>query len=150
MSKDQVLALLPNLSKEELTELIQLATHLLERHKDKKDEHSKLWFAAFTRILGRKGGQSAVLKESTAAEAEAFLTMLLGSRTANRVERAALRTYLVALLVSDLSRLKLTPTPKMLANNLPRLSEVVDNAFPGFRVSGLTPLIITRILAGVK
>lgn len=157
LSKDKILQALPTFSKSELNEILQLCTSLLNEGDEETDGKAELWFNAFVATLGSKQRFGHVKKTAVgaalrrnAADAEAFLNSVLPEQIKRKLGRAAVRRFLAELLIADLKRIKLTPTPRILANNLPRLAEVVDDAFPHYRASGLTHLIFDRFAGGSK
>lgn len=156
LSKDKILQALPNLPKSELNEIVQLCLSILNDDGE-ADRKAELWFDAFVSALGSKQRYGHIKKTAVGAalrrnapDAEAFLNSVLSEKVKRNLGRAAVRRYLAELMIADLKKIKLTPTPRILANNLPRLAEVFDTAFPHWRASNLTHLIFDRFAGGSK
>lgn len=153
ITKDDIIATLPKLNPIDLAEVIAVAIHLHNREGD--DSTAEKWFDAICMSLGSSHAYNTVKKGSIGTllrdqcdQAEKLLETLLSDKTRNEVGRRAIRKALMDLTVEFLKKRNLPPTRGMLAKNLSRITDVVDDAFPDYRKGGLGPTIGDR-LAGV-
>jgi hypothetical protein len=140
MSKDRVLALLPKLKRDELQEVRAVLNNLLSQNTP--ITNVELWLDAIKVVLG----VGFIVKTRTPKKhfdtAEEFLKRVLPEH--RRVNLMAGRQRLVSLLANDLKKRKVNPTVGIIIANLGRLPEVFDNAYPGYRDSGLAWMIFAR------
>jgi hypothetical protein len=147
---NDVIALLPTLNKKELEAVIAVASQLLGVN----ETPAPLAALVYDAISGALNSpmRLPMLPPSLRQRFEKqlpdltllFNTDFHGWDDTKNLQIAFLR-YMMNLLRDELVRLKLTPTPKLMIDNLPRIGIVFDNAFPNYRTSKLGNLLVMKM-----
>ena len=154
MTKDQILAALPTLSKGDLKAIQTVIGGFLVNGGSNEawpPNNQQAWlieaiWAASgqhtSRVIGRTF-KLAFNKNATAALS--FMEDSFKPSLDNKVLALGAMRYLLSLLADDLKAKKIPVSPTTLVINLGRLPEVYEAAFPGYIQSGLAGLITNSI-----
>jgi hypothetical protein len=151
---NDVLAILPTLNKKELEAVIAVANQLLRGAEGVNDTASPIMALTFEAISGALNSPMKLnmMPANLIRQFEKKLPSLIllfnadfeGWDATKNLQIAFLR-YMMILLRVDLENLKINPSPRSMIDNLPRMGEAFDNAFPNYRKSGLGNLIIMKM-----
>lgn len=152
LNKDTILGALPALSQVDLAAIHAVAGQLLGaatgRSKNQPTVDSSLFFDALGAALGQPvfGFNPTIrLRFDKALPAlTSFLDTDFKGWDANKVGQIAFLRMLFNLLVKDLKERGVPPTLGIIVNNMPRIPEVFDAAFPGYRESGIAAEMILK------
>jgi hypothetical protein len=151
MTKGEILKALPKLSRADLEAITAVAQSLLGASQaPKAGSAAPLAAQLFEGISGALnlnasyGNMPAVLKvklDAKAADLTGFFDRSFKGWDSNKTRQRKFLLFMFGLLREDLKRLKLKPTLTTMINNLHRMTEVFDDAFPGYRASGLASMV---------
>jgi hypothetical protein len=156
LTKSQIIAALPKLPVTELNEVVAVAQSLLGGHTGavagSADRVPALLLDA---IRGAVNAERAWLKpalEHKLIEQSKAVTRYCNKHfpdwDQNRNKQVKFIRFLMELLKSDLIAIKVKPTLTTMINNLHRLYEVVDSAYPGYAEAGLYNVIFRKLMTG--
>lgn len=156
MTRDDILAALPKLTRNDLLALQGVILSLLGASKPDDLSHPSLkLYSALTAICGASvpyatfllSNHGKLFKKNTPAVMEFIAATFPNLKT--KVEEQAVMRLVLGLVVDDLAaRLRAKPSMGMVASNLPRIPELFENAYPGYLESGLAHLIADKICGG--
>ena len=152
MTKDKILGALPKLSQPDLEAIIALATSLTNGRtgalQKGADTVSQTILTALAATAGLNVG-SISLPERTQQQFNkrcpkfiSFLDEHFKGWAANKNSQLAFLKMLFELLADDLKERGINPSIGIMVVNLGRIPEVIDAAFPDYRASGMTDLIL--------
>ena len=161
MTKDEILASLPKLSKADLQAIITVAGSLIGRPTNdptgvlgnEATLASQIGFNALAAALG----QHSTLAMLPATQRQKFernlipLTKFLDTIFAaprwdkNRITKLAVLQYMFNLLASELHRMKVTVSFNSMIVNMGRIPVAFDTQFPGYRAAGVSTLVLHTI-----
>jgi hypothetical protein len=151
MTKDQIVAALPKLSKTDLEVIHGLTGHLLGAAGLPLTPIGQAFINALLTATGQpKGYISPVAAsqrrafETRAGHLAAFLNENFKGWDDNKTTQHAFLTELFRLLADDLKNRGVKPTLGVMIINMKRIPEVFDNAFPLYRESGLGHVILAK------
>lgn len=149
MIKDEILAALPKLSRAELEVIHGLAGHLLGTSGLPLTGAGQTVLNALLTAIGQPAGYFDVIAASQRRSFEArvgnltkFLNENFDGWAENKLTEQAFLTELFRLLVTDLKNRGVKPSLGVMLLNIRRIPEVFDNAFPGYRESGLGKVVL--------
>ncbi len=147
MSKNlnEVLRFLPHLSQQDLATARGAIEHLLA--KKVEDDPTLPLFSTVISLLGVRisfhAFRSTQAYKSWKRTAPAYLQFVDQTwPEASKVAKGAITAVLLDMLIDDLAGMGVTPTMSSVATGLERIPQLVDRAFPGYRKSGMTHLIL--------
>jgi hypothetical protein len=155
--KDQILAFLPSLTKDELTAVIAVASQLLGGLPVAADEAASpiatIVLDAIAMALNRsKGPPLNALTNTFASQFNKKLPLLISffnenfaGWDENKLLQIAFTREMMILLRDDLKRIDIKPTYLTLVRNLHRIGGVFESAFPGYIESGLGYIFLQRL-----
>lgn len=155
MTKDSILAVLPSLSPQELTELQSVIGQLLNNAPQAVADAfvCRPLFDALTSALGVRIALSQFVQGNMyrhwQKHAPVAMTLISeqwpGPHT--RLIEGALYRLIIDLVVTDLQkRLGHQPSIGMVITNLGRVPQLYDNAYPGYRESGISRLVLEALI----
>ena len=153
--KEQILAILPKLSKDDLAAVHLMAGHLLGAatggSNDGAGTVGQAVFNALSAALGLPISYQSFNLTSAAKQYDKKLPELLkflnGSFEGwdkNKVTQEAFLRMLFGLLADDLKEREVTPSIGIMISNMSRMPEVFDSSFPLYRESGLGKVILKK------
>jgi hypothetical protein len=150
-----ILARLPGLSAKELEIIIATATQLLDGKGGPSNAPASplagLVFDAIARALGSPAtlGIMPLALQKHLIKRVPELTLLFDTCfpgwNRNKTVQINFLRYMMALLRDDLIELKFKPSPQAMIHNIHRLGDVIDNAFPNYRLFKLGPLLVRKM-----
>ena len=150
ITKDQILAALPNLNPEALQAIGAACRAFTGGASNYQPESTQAWLAtAVGAVIGGNAPlNGAALKafNKNAPLALGFMTEHFAKALENKTTALALMRYLLRLLANDLQNMKVPVTRVTLAQNLHRVGEVFENSFPGYAPHKVTMLVLAAIL----
>lgn len=158
MTKDDILGALPALSQADLAAIQALTASLLNDRTAAVDGPATplaglTWQAMHTAVnaphslpIGTPAGRSL---NKRVAGLEKFLNRHFSGWDSNKVSALAFLTMLIRLLRDDLQERGVRPTILLLANNLIRLPEVFEDAYPGYLEAGLANHVLRHFQKAV-
>jgi hypothetical protein len=140
MTKDQVLASLPSLSHDDLKAIRAVIGGLLGEKASGglsvASDHPYEWLtAAIGAAIGHKGpmnGYTVREFKKRAPVAMTFINENFADAMKNKTSALAMMRYLIILLIDDMKIKRMPVTLVTVTQNLHRLQEVFNNAFPGY------------------
>jgi hypothetical protein len=156
MKKDSILAALPKLKPDDLKQVHAVAASLLAALGKPADAALSVGYdtgLAIFDALVSAAGVTATMQSLPVSLVQRFdrqwpaLVTFLDANfkgwNDNKVSRAAFLRHLFDLIQKEV-RVHTKPTPLTMINNMHRLPEVLDKAYPNYLKSGLGHLIISR------
>lgn len=152
MTKDQILTALPRLSRPELEAVQAVATSLLggrvSNLPSKASQTAEVLFDALAATVSHPVPYSS-LPPHLASRFDRHVPNLIvffdlhfkGWDSHKMVQTGFLR-MIFSLIAAHLKEYGVTPSIAMLINNLPRIYEIVDNAFPGYLENNMGYMIL--------
>lgn len=155
MTKEQILGALPKLEKADLESIHAMCGHLIGAatgaNGSKGTELGQTFFEALVALLGLPWGYQSLADTQWGRRFETkikltknFLDKDFQGWDANKVGQQAFVRMLFELLIDDLKGRGVTPSLGVVSQNLQRLPEVFDNAFPDYRASGMGDMVLKR------
>ena len=155
MTKDEVLAALPKLTKPELEVVAAMCGHLLGGHTAAQNlpatGPSQAVFNALVAALGLPMGYQSFSALNAAKHFEnrvgtlvLFLNDHFKGWDDHKITQQAFLTELFRLLADDLKNRGVNPSVGVMVINMRRIPEVFDSCFPGYRQSGAGYMIMER------
>lgn len=154
VTKDKILASLPSLSPDDLKAIRAVIGKLLgdggiAGHPDDPTGYEP-WLREAIQAVS--GGGVVLLSDKAfnknAPEAIRFMRKHFEQALTNKTTALALMRYLIGLLIDDLKAMKVPVTRNTVVQNLHRLGEVFNNAFPGYANGQAASLIAAMIGKG--
>lgn len=151
ISKSDILGALPKLSRGDLEAVHAMASHLLGATAAPATAGGTLGGAVFDALVAALGASMAYSRYSPTASRQfekklpdltKFLDQHFEGWNQNKVSQLAFLKMLFSLLADDLKERGVAPTIGIMVTNIPRLSEVFNNAFPGYLANGLGSMIL--------
>lgn len=153
LTKSSIIGHLPKLCRADLEEVQAVATSLLGGRLSNVPltpvGSAGAIFDALASVIGQRASLSA-MPDSVIQKFHQKLPPLISFFDADFKGWNESRTYeraflldIMELLKSDLKRMEIQPTLTTMMNNFHRMSEVFDNAYPGYREAGRVDLIFT-------
>lgn len=153
MTKDKILASLPNLNQADLKAIVAVASGLLEqapRVTPKAANGAQAWlYEALGAVVSTEGGHGAIFNKGFGKNAPIVIDFMKANfpkAMENKTTALALMRYLLGLLVNDLKTIQVPVTKNTMAMNLGRLPAVFENAFPDYTKAGIAMLVMQKIL----
>jgi hypothetical protein len=156
MNKDQILAALPSLNQDDLRAIAAVIVSMLRRDGTvgplvKQGNSPNTWLAeALQATLGQPNyplrGTALKAFNKNAPIALAFMNTHFAAPMTRYDRALALMRYLLGLLADNLKVMKVPVTTTTLAQNLHRIPEVFNDAFPGYALSNATAMIAMTLL----
>jgi hypothetical protein len=152
MKTQEIIAALPKLTRGDLEAVHAVAAHLLDATvTGHNSPMAALVFEAISKALNSPIKLN-MMPESLVQRLEKKVPSLIllfnadfnGWDATKNLQIAFLR-YMMILLRVDLEYLKLNPSPKIMVDNLSRVGEAFDRAFPNYRASGLGDWIVKKL-----
>ena len=154
ITKSQIIGALPTLTRPELEEIQAVATSLLGGHLSNVRKPATALagqvFAALNSALKANTSLETLptnLQQKFERKHQHFIDFLntdFKGWDQNKVKSNALMVIMLDLLKKDLERIQIKPTYTIMINNLHRMPEVFDDAFPDYRASGLGMVLINK------
>lgn len=148
---NNVLAMLPTLNKKELEAVIAVASELLGASNAPASPLAALVFDAISGALNKPsvlGTLPVTLQKRLVKNVPQLITLLntdfQGWDETKNLQIAVLR-YMMILLRVDLEGFIQNPSYKSMIDNLPRMGEAFDKAFPSYRKSKLGDVILMKM-----
>lgn len=144
MKLSQILGALPRLTQQELAAVGAAVQKLQGSAAPTIDDNERLLYESLTEAIGA-GVPFAKFAASTAYKpwvqnASSFVEFAENTfQPRNRAARKALLAYLLGLIHADLMKRNVPISMMAVATNLSRIPELYDQAFPGYRASGISP-----------
>lgn len=143
ITKDQILAALPALSKADNAAIAAMAADLAGKA-DKPPEGPETWlYEAAQALLGQPLNKGYRRKNKIALE---FIGRTFAPALTNRTTGLAVMRYLLMLLEDDLETIKVPVTGSTMASHMDRLEQVFHKNFPGYGNDKAAKLILASIL----
>lgn len=162
MTKDEILAALPKLSKADLQAIATVAGALSGRPTNDPtgalpDEATLTGQAAFNALQAALGGYGTVAVPTNQRQKfERKLRDLIPYLNDNfpgwdktKIKQVAVFQFMFGLLAEKLRRMKLTPTINMMIVNMGQIPVAFDAQFPGYREAGMGPVLL-NIMDGLN
>lgn len=153
ISKDQILAALPNLQKSDLEAIHAISGSLLAGATGASASSGAVPLAPmiFDALVSAVGATTAYSSYSPTATRQfekrvpdltKFLDAHFTGWDNNKVGQIAVLRMLFGLIADDLRGRGVNPTIGMLVVNMGRIAEVFENAFPGYLESGIASVVL--------
>jgi len=157
LTKDQVLAALPGLTKPDLKAIQAVIAGLLGEPSlgpaTAPNEPIAWLYDAITLHLGARQNYQTFLQTApgkqfskNAPVAISFIASNFQGVLDNRVKAQALMRYLGSLLFADLKAQKVPITRRTVMANIHRLGDVFNNAFPDYTKAGIGMMVMKTLL----
>ncbi len=150
ITKDQIMGALPSLSQDDLKAIKTLAGALLQRgapDTQNNPENAQGWlFVALAGVLNMGRGLPGSSKpfNKNAPVFLGFVAAYFAKALHRKVDALAVMTALLRLISADLKAKHVPVTFNTMSNNLPRVAEIYEVAFPGYLDSGIAELFIGK------
>ena len=150
VTKDQIIGVLPTLTKDDLFAIKAVADSLLggEKVKTKSDDPAGWLHDAMLRALGiTKSFHNEKISKLFDKNSVVFLEFVnkhFEGSLKKQASGVAVMQALVKLIISDLKLRGVLVTYGSLATNLQRINDIFDAAFPGYLAAGLAGMIIVK------
>jgi hypothetical protein len=146
MTRDQIMAALPELSKADLTVLQAVINGLIGPSNDLKGPRAYLIEALGVNKLNPVSNPQKAAFNKHAPAAIKFMEEQFPEPMNNRTTAIALWRYVIKLLVDDLKGMGyVIISAKSVCLNLHRIPEVFEKAFPGYGKGAAAMLILTSL-----
>ena len=150
LTKDQILAALPSLSQADLKALGAVIGGLVRAEAPDASNDPTAWLAeALGAVTGVSwlGGAGAAFNKNAPLAIKFMQTHFTGALN-NKITALALMRYLLLLLVANLKEMKVPVSRLTLSQNLHRLGEVFNDAFPGYGNGKAAKLVMAAVTNG--
>ncbi|SRR6266852_4417557 len=147
LTKDQILGALPNLSQADLAMVHAMSGQLLAPTQGMSDTKQVL-FDALAATISHPMPYSNMPTNLASQFERHFPDLLLffdkhfKGWDSNKIVQTGFLRMIFSLIADDLKRHGVTPSIGMLVHNLPRIYEIVDNAFPNYLKNNMGHMIL--------
>lgn len=152
MTKDQILTALPSLSRPELEAVQAVALSLLggrvSRLSPKASQTAEIIFDALAATIshptpyGSMPNHLASQFDRHSANLIIFFDQYFKGWDDSKIVQTGFLRMIFSLIAGDLREHGITPSIAMLIRNLPRIYQIVDNAFPGYLRGNMGHMIL--------